>query len=138
MQHRVAFARAVISRPSVLLMDEPFASLDALTRERMQEFLLEMRARFRITIIFVTHDIEEAIRLGDRVCVMGGQPPGICADINVQLGRPRTQEDLDSRETLEVKRQIRAALHPVRHGPPNGTPAPDTDELRQVRHDGTR
>ena len=72
MQHRAAFARALAARPSLLLMDEPFGALDAITRERMHEFLLDIWDQHRITIIFVTHDIEEAILLGDRVAVMGG------------------------------------------------------------------
>ena len=74
MQHRAAFARAMVTRPSLLLMDEPFGALDAFTRLRMHEFLLAMWERYRITIIFVTHDIEEAVLLGDRVAVMGGRP----------------------------------------------------------------
>ena len=64
MQHRAAFARALVTRPSLLLMDEPFGALDAITRLRMHEFLLAMWERYRITIIFVTHDIEEAVLLG--------------------------------------------------------------------------
>jgi ABC-type nitrate/sulfonate/bicarbonate transport system ATPase subunit len=67
MRHRAAFARALASRPSLLLMDEPFGALDAITRERIHEFLLDIWEQHRITIIFVTHDIEEAILLGDRV-----------------------------------------------------------------------
>ena len=77
MQHRAAFARAIITRPSVLLMDEPFGALDAITRMRMHDFLLQMWTQYRTTIIFVTHDIEEAVLLGDRVAVMEGRPPGI-------------------------------------------------------------
>ena len=72
MRHRAAFARALASRPSVLLMDEPFGALELITRERMHEFLLDIWEQHRITIIFVTHDIEEAILLGDRVAAMGG------------------------------------------------------------------
>jgi len=89
MQHRAAFARAMVTRPSVLLMDEPFGALDAITRVRMHEFLLRMWERYRITILFVTHDIEEAVMLGDRVAVMGGRPPGIREVIDVPLRRPR-------------------------------------------------
>ena len=77
MRHRAAFARAMITRPAPLLMDEPFGALDAITRLRMHEFLLRMWERYRLTILFVTHDIEEAILLGDRVAVMGGRPAGI-------------------------------------------------------------
>jgi NitT/TauT family transport system ATP-binding protein len=110
MRHRAAFARAMVSRPSVLLMDEPFGALDAITRLRMHEFLLTMWERYRITIIFVTHDIEEAVLLGDRVAVMGGRPPGISEVIEVPLRRPRHAVDVDTEQFLTVKRRIRASL----------------------------
>jgi NitT/TauT family transport system ATP-binding protein len=113
MRHRAAFARAIISRPSVLLMDEPFGALDALTRTRMQEFLLDMWERFQITIVFVTHDIEEAILLGDRVCMMGGRPAGIIEEIPIELRRPRGYADLETPEFLEIKRRIRQTLMPA-------------------------
>jgi ABC-type nitrate/sulfonate/bicarbonate transport system ATPase subunit len=90
MQHRAAFARAIITRPSVLLMDEPFGALDAITRMRMHDFLLQMWAQYRTTIIFVTQDIEEAVLLGDRVAVMGGRPPGIRQIVDIPLSRPVT------------------------------------------------
>jgi NitT/TauT family transport system ATP-binding protein len=110
MQHRAAFARALVTRPSVLLMDEPFGALDALTRVRMHEFLLAMWERYRITIIFVTHDIEEAVLLGDRVALMGGRPPGIKQVIDVPLGRPRRALDVDTEGFLAVKRGIRSSV----------------------------
>jgi NitT/TauT family transport system ATP-binding protein len=110
MQHRAAFARALITRPSLLLMDEPFGALDAITRARMQEFLLSMREQYQFTIIFVTHDIEEAVLLGDRVAVMGGRPPGIREIIDVPLSRPRHAADADTTEFVTAKRRIRAAL----------------------------
>jgi NitT/TauT family transport system ATP-binding protein len=110
MQHRAAFARAIITRPSLLLMDEPFGALDAITRIRMHDFLLLMREQYQTTIIFVTHDIEEAILLGDRVAVMGGSPPGIREIIDIPLGRPRHAADTDTTEFLAAKREIRAAL----------------------------
>jgi NitT/TauT family transport system ATP-binding protein len=110
MQHRAAFARALVTRPSLLLMDEPFGALDAITRVRMHEFLLAMWERYRITIIFVTHDIEEAVLLGDRVAVMGGRPPGIKQVIDVPLGRPRQALDVDTEGFLAVKRGIRSSL----------------------------
>jgi NitT/TauT family transport system ATP-binding protein len=100
MQHRAAFARALAPRPSLLLMDEPFGALDAITRERMHEFLLDLWEQHRIMIIFVTHDIEEAILLGDRVAMMGGGPPG----------RPRHALDADTEVFLTTKRRIRASL----------------------------
>jgi ABC-type ATPase with predicted acetyltransferase domain len=110
MQHRAAFARALAARPSLLLMDEPFGALDAITRERMHEFLLDIREQHRTTIIFVTHDIEEAILLGDRVAVMGGRPPGIGEVIDIPLARPRHALDTDTEAFLTAKRRIRAAL----------------------------
>jgi len=110
MRHRAAFARAMVTRPSVLLMDEPFGALDAITRIRMHDFLLSMWERYRITIIFVTHDIEEAVLLGDRVAVLGGRPPSIGEVIEVPLGRPRHAVDVDTEQFLAVKRRIRASL----------------------------
>jgi NitT/TauT family transport system ATP-binding protein len=110
MKHRAAFARALASRPSLLLMDEPFGALDAITRERMHEFLLDIWDQHRATIIFVTHDIEEAILLGDRVAVMGGSPPGIGEIIDIPLGRPRDALDVDTEVFLNARRRIRALL----------------------------
>ena len=98
----------MVTRPSLLLMDEPFGALDAFTRVRMHEFLLAMWERYRITIIFVTHDIEEAVLLGDRVAVMGGRPPGIRQVIDVPLGRPRQR----------AGRGHRAAFSPSKRGHP--------------------
>jgi NitT/TauT family transport system ATP-binding protein len=110
MRHRAAFARALAARPSVLLMDEPFGALDAITRSRMHEFLIKVRERYQMTIIFVTHDIEEAVLLGDRVAVMGGRPPGIRHVIDVPLAKPRAGLDVDSEAFIAVKRTIRASL----------------------------
>jgi NitT/TauT family transport system ATP-binding protein len=110
MQHRAAFARAIITRPSLLLMDEPFGALDAITRLRMHDFLLSMWDQYRTTIVFVTHDIEEAVLLGDRVAVMGGKPPSIQEVIGIPLPRPRDAVDADTEAFLTTKRRIRAAL----------------------------
>lgn len=111
MRHRAAFARALINHPAVLLMDEPFGALDSLTRSRMHEFLLDLWGAHRMTIVFVTHDIEEAVLLGDRVCVMGSRPASIVEEIAVPLGRPRSYEDLENETFLATKRAVRAALH---------------------------
>ena len=110
MQHRAAFARAMMTRPSVLLMDEPFGALDGFSRLRMHEFLLAMREQWQITIIFVTHDIEEAVLLGDRVAIMGGRPPGIREIIDVPLARPRNALDVDTPEFVAVKHGIRVSI----------------------------
>jgi NitT/TauT family transport system ATP-binding protein len=110
MRHRAAFARVLVNRPTLLLMDEPFGALDAITRVSMQRFLLELWQRDRITIVFVTHDVEEAALLGDRVCVMSGSPGRARAVIDVDLPRPRTIEDTETLEFVRLKRRIREAL----------------------------
>ena len=90
MQQRVSIARALATRPSILLMDEPFGALDAQTRTVMQENLLRLWSQISATILFVTHDIEEAILLADRVLVMSAGPGRILREIKVDLSRPRT------------------------------------------------
>jgi NitT/TauT family transport system ATP-binding protein len=98
MQQRVNLARALASDPSVLLMDEPFAALDAQTRELMQVELIRIWSQARKTVIFITHQIDEAIFLSDRVIVMSARPGTILADIPIDLPRPR---DLDLKRTPE-------------------------------------
>jgi len=110
MQHRVAVARALMNQPSLLLMDEPFAALDAITRARMQEFLLDLWERERMTVLFVTHDLEEAILLADRVCVMSPRPGTIHHQAEVRLTRPRSQATVESLEFLELRRAIRSTI----------------------------
>jgi NitT/TauT family transport system ATP-binding protein len=110
MRHRAAFARALMTRPSLLLMDEPFGALDAITRLRMHEFLLDIWRQYRMTIIFVTHDIEESVLLAGRVAVMGGKPPTVQQIIDVPLDRPRDSGDVDTTEFLAIKRRIRSSL----------------------------
>lgn len=105
MQQRVGIARALANYPSVLLMDEPFGSLDAQTRIMMQENLLDIWQEFRNTVVFVTHDIDEAVFLSDRVVVMSASPGRIIADIDVKLPRPREQSLLTSPEFMVLKRQ---------------------------------
>jgi NitT/TauT family transport system ATP-binding protein len=97
MQQRVAIARALVAQPEVLLMDEPFSALDALTRESLQDLLLRLWEELDLTVIFVTHDISEAIYLSDRILVLGKAPSAILAEEEVQLPRPRDQ--LTTRES---------------------------------------
>lgn len=91
MQQRVAIARALAYRPRVLLMDEPFASVDAQTRSELEDVLLAVHARFEMTTVFVTHDIDESVYLADRVLVLCKSPSRVIADIPVPLPRPRDQ-----------------------------------------------
>src|SRR5690606_3698170 len=91
MQQRVAIARALAYESPILLMDEPFGSLDAQTRFELEDLVLRLRRELGITIVLVTHDIDEAVYLGDRVVVFGGRPSRIVDDIAVPLGRERTQ-----------------------------------------------
>ena len=93
MQQRVAIARALAPGPKVLLMDEPFAALDAQTRRRMQRHLLEIWRALNITVVFITHDLEEAILLADRILVLAPNPGRLVATLPV--GIPRTHEDLE-------------------------------------------
>jgi NitT/TauT family transport system ATP-binding protein len=92
MQQRVGIARALATRPPVLLMDEPFGALDAQTRSIMQEELLKIWSKLKTTVVFVTHDVDEALYLADRVFAMTNSPGGIKEEIRVDLGRPRAPE----------------------------------------------
>jgi NitT/TauT family transport system ATP-binding protein len=91
-------------------MDEPFGALDAITRARMQQFLLDMWERYHLTIVFVTHDIDEAILLSDRVALMGGKPARLTDVIENPLPRPRSSDSVDSAAALTVRQRIRTAL----------------------------
>jgi NitT/TauT family transport system ATP-binding protein len=91
MQQRVAIARALAYEPKVLLMDEPFGSLDALTRLELEDALLRLWAELKTTIVFITHDIEEAIYLSDRIWVLSRRPSKIIEELTIDLSRPRNQ-----------------------------------------------
>jgi NitT/TauT family transport system ATP-binding protein len=110
MRQRVGIARVLIMQPKVLLMDEPFGSLDAQTRMLMQELLLRVWERHHQTVLFITHDIEEALLLADRVCVMTARPGRIKKNIDVRIPRPRAIEVTTSPEFNALRREVLALI----------------------------
>jgi NitT/TauT family transport system ATP-binding protein len=106
MQQRAGLARALAVEPSVLLMDEPFGALDAQTRELMQFELLQIWDKNPMSMLFVTHGIEEAVLMGDRVIVLGGKPSGIYREVDVPLPRPRNAATVASPEFQELRSEV--------------------------------
>ncbi|PGH58818.1 sulfonate ABC transporter ATP-binding protein [Azospirillum palustre] len=111
MRQRVALARALANDPRILLMDEPFGALDSQTRQLMQELLLEVWQARRKTVLFITHDIDEAIILGDSVHVMTARPGRIKRSMSIDIPRPRNLDALTSTEFMQFKREILHLMH---------------------------
>jgi sulfonate transport system ATP-binding protein len=109
----VSLVRALIMRPQVLLLDEPFSALDAFTRADLHDHLLDLWADGKPTLVVVTHDVEEAVVLADRIVVMGPRPGRVIAEIAVDLPRPRARQ---SAAFDQVKRHALAALGRTREG----------------------
>ncbi len=105
MQQRVGIARALANNPRVLLMDEPFGALDAQTRSMMQRVLLDVWADIGVTVLFITHDIDEAVVLGDRIVIMSASPGRIIDDIPVPIARPRAEDVMFAPEFNRIKRR---------------------------------
>ena len=106
---RVALARAMATRPKILLMDEPFGALDPLTREDMQKLLLQLQADHSMFVVFITHDVQEALVVGDRVVILSKQPATIADDIFLTAPKPRTAW-LQTTEARELKQRILTKL----------------------------
>ena len=106
MQQRVSLARAWVNNPEILLLDEPFGALDAQTKIVMQELLLDLWERFHTTILYITHDVEEAIFLGDRIGVMTRRPSSLRDELVVDVPRPRTIDLTTEDRFVALKRRI--------------------------------
>ena len=113
MQQRVAIARALAPQPRVLLMDEPFGALDAQTRSQMQKYLLEVWKNIDITILFVTHDLDEAVFLSDRILTLQANPGKVKELVTVDVPRPRTEESLFLPEFKTLRSHVEDLIHPV-------------------------
>jgi NitT/TauT family transport system ATP-binding protein len=112
MKQRVAIARALANQPRILLMDEPFGALDAQTRSKMQSYLMEIWKNIDITILFITHDLDEAIYLADRILVLKAHPGEVQELIEVPVPQPRSPDQLLSPEFLATKKRLEELIHP--------------------------
>ena len=112
MKQRVAIARALANEPRVLIMDEPFGALDSQTRGKMQAHLLEIWKKVDVTILFITHDLDEAILLSDRVLVLGVNPGGLVELIENPVPRPRNPRQMTSPEFIALKARLDHLIHP--------------------------
>lgn len=128
MKQRVAIARALANQPRVLLMDEPFGALDAQTRSKMQSYLMEIWQNIDITVLFITHDLDEAIYLADRILVLKAHPGEVQELIEVPVPQPRSADQLLSPEFLATKKRLEELIHPPEEGD-----VIDSDKMNMVR-----
>jgi NitT/TauT family transport system ATP-binding protein len=129
MKQRVAIARALVNKPRILLMDEPFGALDAQSRAKMQAHLLEIWRNVDVTILFITHDLDEAIFLADRILVLKAHPGEVQELIEVPVPRPRIAGNYTSPEFLATKARLEALIHP-----PKSTEEKDSEEVSITQH----
>jgi len=115
MRRRVELAQAMINNPRLMILDEPFRGLDVMTRGLMQEYYLRLFAESRMTTLFITSELEEALVMGERVLVMDGAPARIAHSLDIDLPYPRTPQVLASERYLELKRQLMATLYLPEH-----------------------
>jgi NitT/TauT family transport system ATP-binding protein len=111
MKRRVELAQALINNPDLMILDEPFRGLDVMTRELMQQYYLKLFAETRLTTLFITSDLEEAIFLADRVLVLAGAPARIVKTVELDLSYTRTSDRLTSEHYLSIKKDLMEALH---------------------------
>lgn len=126
MKQRVAIARALANKPKVLLMDEPFGALDAQTRSKMQAYLMEIWKNIDVTVFFITHDLDEAIYLADRILVLKANPGEVQEIIEVAVPQPRHPEQFLSPEFIATKKRLEELIHPPKQDD-------DDDHLNLVR-----
>lgn len=126
MKQRVAIARTLANQPRILLMDEPFGALDAQTRCKMQSYLLQIWHNIDITVLFITHDLDEAIYLADRILVLKANPGEVMELIEVPVPRPRHADQLISPEFLATRKRLDELIHPPGQGD-------EDDKLNMIR-----
>ena len=124
MRQRVAIARALVNQPRILLMDEPFGALDAQTRAKMQSHLIDIWKNIDITVLFITHDLDEAIYLADRILVLKAHPGEVQEIIEVPVPRPRTPAQFNTPEFRATKARLEALIHPE--------PEPEPEDEQKV------
>lgn len=129
MKQRVAIARALANQPRVLFMDEPFGALDAQTRAQMQSYLLDIWKSVDITIVFITHDLDEAVFLSDRILVLDANPGRVHEVVEVPVPRPRSEEQLFDPTFMATRKHIDAIMHPP------GTQQKETPVMRLAARD---
>jgi len=125
MRQRVAIARALINQPRILLMDEPFGALDAQTRSKMQSHLIDIWRNVDVTVLFITHDLDEAIYLADRILVLKAHPGEVQEVIEVPVPRPRSPGQFNSPEFRATKARLEALIHPA--------PEPEPEDEQAVK-----
>ncbi len=125
MRQRVAIARALVNQPRILLMDEPFGALDAQTRAKMQSHLIDIWKNIDITVLFITHDLDEAIYLADRILVLKAHPGEVQEVIEVPVPRPRSPEQFNSPAFRATKARLEQLIHPA--------PEPESDDEQKVK-----
>ena len=124
MRQRVAIARALVNQPRILLMDEPFGALDAQTRSKMQSHLIDIWRNVDVTVLFITHDLDEAIYLADRILVLKAHPGEVQEIIEVPVPRPRSPGQFNSPEFRATKARLEALIHPA--------PEPEPEDEQKV------